>query len=364
MKLKPSDVKTILFIQTAFLGDVLLTIPALNELRRLYPQAQVTLICRKGLGSLMEKLGVVEQFYEIDKGNSESYREVLRSLQQHTFDLLMTPHESLRTSFFASRIRARFKVGPRNFLNLLFFDQKIKKTKWLPEPLRVLEFSGWNKSSDLESDQLFHLENDRLSFDTGFASMSRRIQIQKWNEFQTMSLKFPQNKKRVLLFPGSVWETKRYSIESFFQVTRDLLRMGYEVVLMGAKNEAGLGEQIINNLNSNPVNSGRIENLIGQTNLVESLCLMVLSGVVLGNDSGSAHLAAVASCPSVTIFGPTVLEFGYRPWSNQSWIVQTKKKLDCRPCGSHGHRKCPVGTHECIKSITPQDVVDVFLKIN
>lgn len=364
MKVESSSVRNILFIQTAFLGDVLLTIPALNELKSKYPQAVISLVCRTGLGSLMQRLGVVQDFYEVEKGNSASYKSVLKRLSTKTFDLLITPHESLRTSIFAARLRAKSKVGPKSFLNSLIFQHRIEKTKWLPEPLRVLEFCGRGDLKTLNAEDLFRLEDEHLSFDTEMASMSRRSQIMQWNDYHSMSVKYPENKKRILVFPGSVWETKRYPLDGFFHTVQSLVKLGYDVVLMGAKNEAPLGEEILKRLAQDAVPAGKVENLIGKTNLIESLCLMALSGTVIGNDSGSAHLAAVAECPSLTIFGPTVLEFGYRPWSNQSWIVQTKKKLDCRPCGSHGHKECPIGTHECMKSIGADDVIETFLKIH
>jgi heptosyltransferase-2 len=50
-----------------------------------------------------------------------------------------------------------------------------------------------------------------------------------------------------------------------------------------------------------------------------------------------------------------VIEFGYRPWQNQTFIMQDSG-LACRPCGPHGHRQCPLGTHACMKNITAEKV--------
>jgi len=67
------------------------------------------------------------------------------------------------------------------------------------------------------------------------------------------------------------------------------------------------------------------------------------------------HLGSTAGTPTVSIFGPTILEFGYRPWNARAEIVQID--LSCRPCGKHGAKKCPLGTHACMKGISSRVVI-------
>jgi heptosyltransferase-2 len=69
------------------------------------------------------------------------------------------------------------------------------------------------------------------------------------------------------------------------------------------------------------------------------------------------HLAATSETPSVVIFGPTILEFGFRPWQDRVFVVETHG-LACRPCGKHGHKKCPIGTHICMKQISKDEVLE------
>jgi heptosyltransferase-2 len=59
----------------------------------------------------------------------------------------------------------------------------------------------------------------------------------------------------------------------------------------------------------------------------------------------------------VVIYGPTVLEFGFRPWQDHVSVVE-KLGLPCRPCGKHGHNKCPIKTHVCMKEISPHEVFE------
>ena len=72
-----------------------------------------------------------------------------------------------------------------------------------------------------------------------------------------------------------------------------------------------------------------------------------------------AHIAASLQRPVLCIFGPTVLDFGFRPWNDKSQVVE--EALLCRPCGPHGHARCPLGHHNCMKKIKAEFVYDQAL---
>jgi heptosyltransferase-2 len=74
------------------------------------------------------------------------------------------------------------------------------------------------------------------------------------------------------------------------------------------------------------------------------------------NDSGAQHLAGLVGTPTVSIFGPTVPQQGFVPWNPNVQLIENKN-LKCRPCGKHGPESCPIGTHECMNSIKPDQVL-------
>jgi heptosyltransferase-2 len=88
---------------------------------------------------------------------------------------------------------------------------------------------------------------------------------------------------------------------------------------------------------------------------------MTKAEALICNDSGLMHLASVAGLPTVAVFGPTTIALGYRPWQNQARVVE--RELFCRPCGKHGHVRCPLNTHECMKSISESQVLKEFRKV-
>ncbi|MDW7996408.1 MAG: glycosyltransferase family 9 protein, partial [Bacteroidota bacterium] len=101
--------------------------------------------------------------------------------------------------------------------------------------------------------------------------------------------------------------------------------------------------------------------LCGELSIAELLLLFRRARCVVGNDSAPIHLAELVGTPVVAIFGPTVPEFGFAPRLPRSRLIA--RQLPCRPCSVHGGRRCPIGTHECMESISPLEVMQQVLEL-
>ena len=157
--------------------------------------------------------------------------------------------------------------------------------------------------------------------------------------------------RAVLLAPGSVWNTKRWTVDGYTQLAKDFIGKGYQVLLIGTKQEQEICQHIAQKVKG-------VENKAGQTSLSELYKLLRNAQILFCNDSGAMHLAAAANTPTVSVFGPTVLAQGFMPWNEHSIVVQ--QSLTCRPCGRHGSEKCPIGTHECMKTIGAEKVLHSY----
>lgn len=347
-------------VQTAFLGDLLLSIPLMRNMRSLWPEEKLILVCRKGLGDFFLKTRLVDRVFEINKGNNNSYKVALKALESEKITRVFAPHESLRTAFFARRIQAQERIAFSSFWNFIFYNSRMQKNKNLPEALRQLSLLQ-NYDLDLKSKiKNFSYDPHQLSVVPSWASMSLvEFYRQQSDAIETVFSKVGCRRKfasrSLAIFPGSVWQTKRWTQEGFVQVGQELQNRGWQLLIMGGPGEEELCTQVAGAI------SGAI-NICGMTSIFESALILSEVAGVIGNDSASMHLAATADSPSVAIFGPTVLDFGYRPWQNFVAIVE-KKGLKCRPCGKHGHRACPLGTHECMRSISKDDVLIALEKI-
>lgn len=333
----------ILFVQTAFLGDLLLSIPALKRIKLVYPYNPIYLVCRKGLGSLLLHLQVCDQVFEVEKNNSESYRKVKDQLKLIEFEKIISPHESMTSAMLVSKLKAKDKISYRHWWNFLFYNHRIKKNTQWPEALRQMELLTVF-DLDLKNKMKDYLNTDLLG------------PIPDWSNTQVQKYLGDQN--WVCIFPGSVWPTKMWTMDGFIELGKYLNHKNYKVILLGSAQEKELCEQIASHLSS-------VQNMAGKTNLMQTLHILSQSQAVVSNDSGGQHLASLCAVPTVSIFGPTVLSQGFRPWNSNIQIAELKS-LHCRPCGKHGHKKCPLGTHECMKKLPVQNVIEkleILLKL-
>ena len=337
-----------LYLQTAFLGDLLLSIPTLKALKDWDPEAEVTLLCRKGLGFYIKKLGLVQNVIEVDKAKKDgelSWSRAKDKLKGEDYDYLFSPHMSIRSHFLARDIHADVKVGYKNAWNFPFYDKRVERPMHLPEALRQLALLMPFDRQIQEKIQPLIDAKETVESVPSWASMTMDQHF--WAD-TSLRLPFNQDAPYICMAPGSVWNTKRWTAEGFVGVGQAYAKKGYSVVILGAPEESELCESIQNKIPGS-------FSLAGKVDIWESTAILSLAKLMVCNDSGAMHLASVAGTPTITVFGPTVLELGYRPWQDRV-VIMENKDIDCRPCGKHGHAQCPIGTHECMKSIGWQDV--------
>lgn len=346
-----------LVIQTAFLGDLLLAIPLLVWVKKVDPSRPLGLVCRQGLGNTLKKLGIVDEVFEVSKGKSTSYREAIQKIRQFQVNYLISAHTSFRTTLFCAQIKAQRKITFAQNWNFFAFHKRVAWPQGLPESLRLLSLL---RSESPELEALFA----KLPKEESFYQKDPSLKLQGPPDWADPHLGWPglfqsetetlleklnlEEKKWVALFPGSVWATKMWTPEGYQALGRKISSEGLKVVIMGGPDEKELGQEVADLI------PGAV-NLCGLTSLFESLLLVRQAKLVVGNDSSSSHMAALTQTPAVAIFGPTVLRFGYRPWGQETSVVE-HGTLPCRPCGPHGHRQCPLGHHKCMKEITADQV--------
>jgi heptosyltransferase-2 len=96
----------------------------------------------------------------------------------------------------------------------------------------------------------------------------------------------------------------------------------------------------------------------GEMSLGEMVSLCADAARVVSNDSAALHIAEAVGTPVTAVFGPTVPEFGFAPVLPGSRVLGVP--LPCRPCRIHGGPSCPIGTHECMRSIGAADVLETI----
>lgn len=153
--------------------------------------------------------------------------------------------------------------------------------------------------------------------------------------------------------PASVWFTKQFPFHKWVEFLNTV--SGYAIYLIGAPSDVDLCNQII----TSSVNKN-IVNLAGKLSFLQSAALMKDALMNYCNDSAPLHIVSSVNAPATAVFCSTIPAFGFGPLSSESFIVEIKEKLDCRPCGLHGYKACPLKHFKCAEMINVEQLVETL----
>ncbi len=162
----------------------------------------------------------------------------------------------------------------------------------------------------------------------------------------------------ITISPASVWFTKQYPPEKWAAFIRQLPGE-YTAYLLGAPSDKELCDQI-RTLVAVATSAGATDatsapltliNLSGQLSFLQSAALMIAADMNYVNDSAPMHFASAVNAPVTAVYCSTIPSFGFGPLSDRRFIVEIKEPLECRPCGLHGYRVCPLGHFNCAHKI-------------
>ena len=310
----------ILIIQTAFLGDVILATPVVSELKRIYPNAKIDFLVKKGNESLLENSPHLNAVFPFDKsqGKWKSMMRLILQFRKTKYALVINLHRFGSSGILAGLSKGKkrygFKKNPFSFLYIKKFEHTIGDgTHEVERNLSVIKEFG---AAQLIRPELFLSGADKA----------------KVSSFK--------NGKYYCIAPASVWFTKQLPQHKWIELINSL-PADATIYLLGAPGDKQLCQSIIEKSNNNYSN-----NLCGELSLLQSAELMRSSNRSYVNDSGPLHLATSVNAPVTAFFCSTVPDFGFGPLSDDAEIKEVKN-LDCRPCGLHGHEECPKGHFKC-----------------
>jgi heptosyltransferase-2 len=354
------DYTRIAIVQTAFLGDVALSLYLAQTLRNLHPTAHIGFVTTPLAAPLVESATAVNTVIAFDKrGSAKGWRGVyaLAHTLSH-YDCILAVHRSFRTSLVStlSRIQAPrhsplLTVGFDTASAAWLYDVRAPFQASLHEAERAMQILS--VFQDVSTEALRHSPQPELHISTLAEEGLRRLLPHEW-----------WSQPYIACAPGSVWATKRWREQGFVELLRNTVARGWRVVLVGSAADAALCQRIASGVNAAPdvapdassmvSESPILINAAGKTSLPAMLLLLKRASVLVCNDSAPLHLANLVGCPVVALFGPTVKEFGFAPRGERDVLLETS--LPCRPCSPHGTHHCPLGTHECMHSIRAHDV--------
>jgi heptosyltransferase-2 len=336
----PADSENVLVVQTSFLGDTVLTLPLLTEIKRRYPAGKLTLLCAPVAAELLSSHEVIDEVMVDDKRRQDAgilglWRKA-KLLQQKKFTLAISPHKSLRSALLLFLARIPRRVGFRQSKGAFLFHRLADR-----DPLR----HDVERNLSILQALSIPTETCRRDIDLPVPEASRE-QSRHLLEAAGVDL----NKTVIGINAGSVWPTKRWAPDLFAQMIRKLKQaVNCDIVLFGGPED----HETVGTIQA--LCGTEVVNLCGKTALRDLPATVSACDLFITNDSGPMHIAVACGVPVVAIFCATTPSLGFYPYTSTAVVVQ--KDLPCRPCNSHGGRRCPLGTEDCIKLIRPEDVL-------
>jgi heptosyltransferase-2 len=325
-----------LLIQTAFIGDVILATALVEYLAQHEPSGPLDVLVRRGNEGLLVGNPHIRRVLIWDK-KSQKYSNLLRLLKQirqeeygQVVTLQRFASTGFLTAFSGSPLRAGFAENPFS----RFFTRRVRHvigdgTHEVARNLQLLPEAVTTVS--LPQPKLYPTPTDEAAA-APYAAVG----------------------EYVCLAPTSVWFTKQYPEEKWLELLA-ALPASLPVYLLGGPPDTAACERL-----AQLANRPGLVNLSGKLSLLASAALM--RGAVLNyvNDSAPLHLCSATDAPVCAIFCSTVPAFGFGPLSTFSRIVEHPGPLACRPCGLHGHARCPLGHFRCAREIETSQLLAVL----
>ena len=331
-----------LVIQTSFLGDVVLTTPLIAELAKRGP---VDVLATPQGAAVLANNPHIRNIIPYDKrgtyGSTLTLWHTVRDLRsRRPYEAAYLAQGSFRSGLIAMMTGARERIGFASSTGHVLYTNQIayRPERHHAERLWSLAMSECADppTCDQIRPRLYPSDEDRRAID---------VLLRRDNGTDT---------PLVALAPGSAWGTKRwpYYVELAKKLSTD-----FRIVVIGSKADAGIAAEI-----TDALPPGCVINAVGILPLLASAELIGRAQAIVTNDSAPQHLASAMGTPTLTIFGPTVPEFGFGPLSERH-AVAGHQGLSCRPCHRHGPQRCPLGHWRCMRELGPEYVASLLEEV-
>jgi len=345
--------RNILVMRYRFIGDTVLTVPFLRNLRRAEPKAFIAWMVAPGSSDVVQGIPYVDEMIiwdpaTIHADSRGAHRSIaakfafLRDLRRRRFDKVYLLKRSLSSAIIARLSGAPERIGFDTEGRGILLTKKIPYQQDRHEVenfLAVLTADGVPVEDDYLELWVSPEEKERTALLLTAAGVASSAPL-------------------AVIHPFSAVRERGWPLENFAELAGRISReTGLRPVVVGGRGDIVafnavkqlFGEQIVD--------------LVGKCDLRETIALLRRSALFVGNDSGIMHLAAAAGTPLVALFGPqSPVKFG--PWSEHAKVIY--RNWECSPCRQKFFTECapsPRMRPACMEAITVEEVFQESVKI-
>lgn len=345
---RPLNPKRICIHRVGQIGDIVCAIPAMLAIRHAYPEAELTLLTspgakgNPGAKELLSNAKWINHLWVYHSDDINSPKKILsfiNELGEKKFDAwfqlpqdLTTFSLELRNMFFAKLAGVKWATG--YYVNTLpiFFRAQLLHLKSIREADRQLHRL---KQLDIKTD---HLDFSHI-VDTPEKSVVSEI-------FTAHQL---NQTKLLAMVPGGKRLANRWPIENFVEIARRWVKQQGQIIILGGAADDVLAKHI------EAIDKRFIIDLCGKTNLLQTAELLKSCRLLLTNDTGPMHIAAVSGVPCIVPFSARDLPVKWYPWGDQHVVI--RKDAPCSPCFVEA---CPIDNF-CLRQVTVDEVWQAIL---
>jgi heptosyltransferase-2 len=305
--------KKILIIRFSSLGDIILSFPLINALKKEYPESEIHYLTKSAYKAILE---LNQAISKIILFNDQPLSELKSEIKNGGYDLVLDIHKNFRsilhTLFSGLNVKRYRKDTIKKFLLVKFKINLFNEIT--PVYKKYIKTVG-----DEFAKKYLHYTSTELEFD------------------RTPQYDF----KYIVIAPSSKHFTKTYPKDKFIDFIKT---SSFKVILVG--DESNKDKEICEYIE----NETDAINLCGRLSYAELANVVFNSEYVITNDSAILHFSEMLGKKVKAIFGSTVKEFGFFPQLENS-VVFENKNLKCRPCTHIGLPACPLGHFKCMNEI-------------
>lgn len=332
------DISRVLVRVNNWIGDVVMSTPAISAIRHTCPGASITALARPTVAPILEGNPDVDEILVYDKSGKHAgltgMGRLLRTVRGERFELAILFQRAFEAAFLVRASSIPIRAGYGTDGRRLLLTHAVPRTDGpvlhrVEDDLRLLSCLGFSTEG------------------AGRPAVSTTAQEDADALRRLNDLGAGAGDLLVGFHPGAAYgAAKMWPAERYASLAGMLSeRLGARVVLFGSAGEKGITSMISGNAGVDLID------LAGRTSLREALALIKRCGLFVANDSGLMHAAAALGRPVVAIFGPTN-PTATAPFSPLATVVRVP--VDCSPCRE---RICPID-HRCMMRIEPEMVLD------
>ncbi len=323
----------ILIRSSNWLGDAVMSVPAVRAIKNGRPDTHITVAAPTKIASMWKLVSEVDAIIPLTGNSLVAAARSLR--RQSSFDAAILFPNSLRVALESWLSGIPRRVGYRGHSRSWLLNQII------PEPRRPGPLEH-------QSSRYLHIAHDCGAETSNIEHRTPNIATASIHQRSTID----HSPIRIGLSPGAEYgPAKRWLPERFAEAAAAITaRSPVQWILFGTKDDAPIGEQIATALGDSCVNR------IGQTTLEQLIDELRQCRLLLTNDTGTMHLAALLGVPTVAIFGSTEPRLT-GPLGDRHVVL--RHHVECSPCFL---RKCPID-FRCMKAVSVQEVADAVMSI-